>query len=527
MSDSATLDAFSAIVGADAVVARGEELEAASVATYGTDQRVVAIVRPRDTRQVAACLAQATALRVPVHVASGGKSWGYGSRVPVASSSILLDLGRMNRIVGFDEELAYVTVEPGVTFAQLHRFLEERGSALMCSVPGTSPDASVLGNAIERGLGVGPMADRFASTCDLEVVLPTGAVIDTGFGRFEGSRSASIHRWGVGPSFDGLFSQSNLGVVTRMTVWLMPKPRELVLATFAVPDHASFERVVPELRALHGDTIDFRLQNAHRLAAQAGPSGPMSRLVRRLTVGNQIAWYGIAAAYARDADESAHHARTLRRKLGPHVSRLTVWTPHAQRAVRSARGILEACGLDVSFVAEATRSLWAGVPTERSLDACYAAAGRPRSGPRADLDADGCGIIHFCPVVPLAAGPLQEVASAVEEVAAAHGFEATINLRVVSRRAVDMVCAIHYDRRDAAVDARARACDAAWWTRVGALGFHPYRAGIHAMDRLPPSRGETDDLLLRMKALVDPAGILAIGRYQPSAADRGEAGGGH
>lgn len=52
-------------------------------------------------------------LRVPVYPTSRGRSWGFGSRVPAADGCVLLDLGRMNRIVGFDERLAYVTVEPG------------------------------------------------------------------------------------------------------------------------------------------------------------------------------------------------------------------------------------------------------------------------------------------------------------------------------------------------------------------------------------------------------------------------------
>jgi hypothetical protein len=41
---------------------------------------------------------------------SRGKNWGYGSRVPARDGCVLLDLGRMNRIVGFSEKLAYVTV---------------------------------------------------------------------------------------------------------------------------------------------------------------------------------------------------------------------------------------------------------------------------------------------------------------------------------------------------------------------------------------------------------------------------------
>ena len=57
--------------------------------------------------------------KVAVYPISSGRNWGYGSRVPAADGCVLLDLGRMNQIVDFNEELGYVTVEPGVTQAQL------------------------------------------------------------------------------------------------------------------------------------------------------------------------------------------------------------------------------------------------------------------------------------------------------------------------------------------------------------------------------------------------------------------------
>ena len=91
--------------------------------------------------------------------------------------------------------LAYVTVEPGVTFAALHAFLRARGSRLFASTTGGSPHASVVGNALERGDGSGPYGDRLQHACALEVVLPTGEVVHTGHDRFEGARSALPFSW--------------------------------------------------------------------------------------------------------------------------------------------------------------------------------------------------------------------------------------------------------------------------------------------------------------------------------------------
>jgi 4-cresol dehydrogenase (hydroxylating) len=62
--------------------------------------------------------------------------------MPSASGCVLMDLRRMDRIVDFSEELGYVTVEPGVTQAQLYAFLQDRGSKLWMDATGASPIAA-------------------------------------------------------------------------------------------------------------------------------------------------------------------------------------------------------------------------------------------------------------------------------------------------------------------------------------------------------------------------------------------------
>src|SRR5262245_53126957 len=117
------LPRFRRLLGADHVVTDFTSLRAAESATYRTTQTIPAIVRPRRREDVAACLRIAADCRISLHPISRGRNWGYGSRVPSRDGAVLLDLSRMTRILAFDERLAYVTVEPGVTFRQLHRFL--------------------------------------------------------------------------------------------------------------------------------------------------------------------------------------------------------------------------------------------------------------------------------------------------------------------------------------------------------------------------------------------------------------------
>src|ERR1039458_5899909 len=240
----AALAHMTEVVGLQYAITDDGALRSAETCTFSTGHRIPGIVRPGNLAEVQECVRIANRFRVPIYAISSGKNWGYGSRVPSADGCFLLDLGRMNRIVDFSEELAYVTVEPGVTQAQLHAFLRERGSHLWMDSTGASPECSLIGNTVERGFGHTPYGDHFAQCCGLEVVLPTGKVVETGFARFPGAHAAPAYRWGVGPALDGLFSQSNFGIVTRMTLWLMPAPEYFQAYYFLCEDHESVSALV-------------------------------------------------------------------------------------------------------------------------------------------------------------------------------------------------------------------------------------------------------------------------------------------
>lgn len=61
--------------------------------------------------------------------------------------------------------------------------------------------------------------------CGMEVVMANGDVLRTGMGGVKGENSWQVFKWGYGPTLDGMFTQSNYGICTKMGFWLMPKPR--------------------------------------------------------------------------------------------------------------------------------------------------------------------------------------------------------------------------------------------------------------------------------------------------------------
>jgi len=123
----------------------------------------------------------------------------------------------------FDAENGVVLVEPGVGFFDLYDYLQTNEIPLWLSVPGNSW-GSVAGNALDRGVGYTSYGDHAARICGLEVVLPDGDLVRTGMGAMAESKTWNLYRNGFGPGWDTMFCQSNLGIVTKLGLWLMPEP---------------------------------------------------------------------------------------------------------------------------------------------------------------------------------------------------------------------------------------------------------------------------------------------------------------
>ena len=129
--------------------------------------------------------------------------------------------------IEFDAELGTVLLEPGVGFYDLYDYIQRHNLPYWLSTPGNSW-GSVMGNALDRGVGYTPYGEHTKNICGLEVVMPDGEVVRTGMGAFSGAPTWQAYQYGFGPSWDQMFVQSNFGIVTKMGMWLMPEPESLM-----------------------------------------------------------------------------------------------------------------------------------------------------------------------------------------------------------------------------------------------------------------------------------------------------------
>ncbi|MFM0050721.1 FAD-binding oxidoreductase [Caballeronia grimmiae] len=239
------LDAIHALrdaLGAD-VVALPEEFGDKRVVDWSGLPGAVplALVRPRDTDEVAQALATCTRYRQPV-VTQGGLT-GLVGGANLRGGEIALSLERMNRIVEIDAVSATMTVEAGVAL----QTVQEAASAAGFYFPldlGARGSCAIGGNLAtnaggNRVIKYGMMRDQVLG---LEAVLASGEVIGGLNKMIKNNSGYDLRHLLIG-------SEGTLAVITRAVLRLRPKPTATATAWCGLPDFASVTTLLTRAQA--------------------------------------------------------------------------------------------------------------------------------------------------------------------------------------------------------------------------------------------------------------------------------------
>lgn len=527
-------DAFkqwASIVGERRVLGESEAQGEYGRCTTGENRRILGAVRPSGGGEIPAIVAIANLCVIPLYAISTGRNWGYGTALPVEDGCVVLDLSGLNRILDFDPESGVVTLEPGVTQGMLADFLERGNHPYMVPVTGAGPQCSIVGNALERGYGIAPYSDHFSAVTSLEAVLADGRVYRPALSELKGVPLDRAFKWGIGPYLDGLFTQSGLGVVTRMSVALARKPETVKIFVFAIEEESQIHEVIPQMREIlvryPGVVGGVKLMNAHQVLAMTGenssalPGTPgllRPELVAELRKKFRVpAWTGLGTLYGT-AGVVAAAQKELRRGLRPPVgflqfvslnwverlSRFTSWIPF---------GLVNGFGASVVTLKH-LMELVAGRPNETALRLAYWLRGRS-AAPVLPLDParDACGLIWYAPLIPMKPEAVAEYLSLVERILRDHEMEPLITLTSMSDRCFDSTIPLIFNASSEPDRNRAERC---YWTLLEAgkdAGFIPYRVGIQTMRWLSAEGGTYWQVVRELKRALDPNSILSPGRY--------------
>jgi glycolate oxidase len=187
------------------------------------------VVLPETVNEILQLIKFCNQYKIPIVPYVSGNNVG-GLTIP-EYGGIICDMGkRMKKIIKVHESLMYAILEPGVTWGQLKKFLDENHPNLKYPYTYAPPYASVVANALLSGLSnhscaYGGMGDLLNG---LEVVLNTGELVRTGscFLSKDFNEDNWFTRYPM-PDLTGLFIcwQGTTGIVTKAAVQLWPKKK--------------------------------------------------------------------------------------------------------------------------------------------------------------------------------------------------------------------------------------------------------------------------------------------------------------
>ena len=225
------------------------------MAPFVTDWRgrvtgqAAAIALPKTTAEVAGVVkicAHAGIAMVP----QGGNTGLVQGGVPGPSGKeVVINLGRMNKILEINPEENSARVEAGVVLAALQDAAAKKDRLFPLSL-GAEGTCQVGGNIATNAGGIhvlryGPMRDLVFG---LEVVLPDGEVWDG---------LTVLHKDNTGYDLKQLFigAEGTLGIITAATVKLFPAPKTRETAILAAPDPASLLQILTVLQGRFGERL--------------------------------------------------------------------------------------------------------------------------------------------------------------------------------------------------------------------------------------------------------------------------------
>jgi 4-cresol dehydrogenase (hydroxylating) len=454
------------------------------------------VIAPGSIDEVQALVRLANEFAVPLWPVSQGMNVSLGSRAAVRPGQVTVDLGRrMNRIQSFDDELGVVTVEPGVSFRSLRDELGRRGDKYMIDPTSGPPEGSIIGNALDKGAGYTPYADHFGMTCGLEIVLGRGEILRTGDGIFSRAGRQRVLKHAYGPFLDGLFVQSNYGIVTSAGLMLMPRPPAIRSFFFSFPDDGDLGEITDLVRPLKLSGFVptmLRVTNDMWLVAseERHPEYSQSRSIVSDACRFELRKkHGVGAWVVGGAFYGASFTA-----LEPQIERVRAHFARSAKArYISHDEALERPGLKASIDA------FSGEPSVHELKQLQ---WRP-----------GGGVSVFTPGIPLDGALAAKCSGISRAILREHGLE-YLAMSVCGTRFARGLHQIVWNKADPDEDARA---DAAYVSLVRAYadlglqsGRSPTRYHELHMSLLDPAFRDT---CARLKALLDPKDIIAPGRY--------------
>ncbi|MBB5695053.1 FAD-binding oxidoreductase [Muricoccus pecuniae] len=248
--DASLVDELAAITGRQHVIPADDDHEPYVVDWRGRYRgRAAAVVKPASTAEVAEVVRLCARHGVAI-VPQGGNTGMCGAATPGADGrSVVLRLDRLNRIRSVSALANSITVEAGCILQTIQEAAAGVDRLFPLSL-GAEGSCQIGGNIATNAGGTAVL--RYGNTRELvlglEVVLPDGTVLD---------RLHALRKNSSGYDLKQLFigAEGTLGIVTAASLKLFPRPRASALAMVALPEIEAALELMGRLRGTVGDRL--------------------------------------------------------------------------------------------------------------------------------------------------------------------------------------------------------------------------------------------------------------------------------
>ncbi|WP_436514650.1 FAD-binding oxidoreductase [Ekhidna sp. To15] len=449
------------------------------------------IWNPKSISELCEILVTATKTKTPVYPISTGHNWGLGSKLPVVDADII-SLSGINDILEVNESLAYARIQPGVTQIQLANFLKENHPSLILNVTGSDAHSSILANAIERGSGKN--GHRANDIRELKIMGATGDEFMTGFGAFANKQKPSFYKYGLGPDLTHLFTQSNMGIVTEGVINLMPRQDfELFLTRIPEAKLGIFLEVFAGLvrKGIIGHSLEIDSQNDPKIFELFETESVDSK--------SWICWF---ALYGEDELRIVKD-NIIRRELAGLLSEIKSY-PSTEDHTSTPAPV------------QVRISRYNGIPNDHSLLSTAKSFGVELSEDNPDLDLYKKlpGFRCVLPVIPFSADGAKTI-ELILNYSKGTPFEPAISIIGLDEYALEVFARVYFNREDSREIEKAAMWASGLLHQLKEQNIFPYRLDV---ENMIPYLSNVNDPLSEVKNIIkkhlDPAGILAPGRYQ-------------
>lgn len=498
--------------------------------TLNIKATISGILYPTTTDQVIEVVRLANKYLVQLYPVSTGKNWGYGCQIPTRKNCFIVNLSKLNKIEIINKELGVFSIEPGVTQKMMADFLLENQLSFVIPTTGAGLNCSLIGNALDRGYRLSPITDHFKGLTSIDAILPNGDLYQSPFAAYGCRLLSHLHPNGVGPNIQGLFAQSHLGIVTRASIHLQKKSKDVCVFYFGINDNSKIalwiELIQLAMGEFSGIIQSVNLMNKNRIIAtkdsNAYPINKSNKSLfnKMIHKGDRMEWQLIGAIHG-NKEITTIVIKKLKKLFSSHSDMKMFFTQRKLKVLKYFLSYIpvirknEEIALSLSQM-QSFFDLVSGVPSNVGLNLAYLYKKYDKNNLLTlNPSLDDVGLRWFAPLVPIIPEKVLEFNEIITRVSSQFEVPALITFNTISPLCFDCTIPIFFEKDNELSEKKA---DEYFWALLNECqkaGFFPYRLDIEAQKKLIIKDLAYWQTPLSIKKALDPNNIISPGRYLP------------